>query len=204
MDVSATLKAAWEAVEDAGLPERVQEAAFREAVRLLAPTESVSAPARGQSRPAKLYLDKGGSGGNGLEAGITIDIDEDELYDRVAMHTGADRDLVERLVYLDGDAIKVSIPGLRLGRNNAERARAVAQILTVTRGFGLEEHGTPLEVIRVECERLKVYDQANFSSQLKALNGFVITGSDRSRRLRAKGAGIEAFPALVEALVGGN
>jgi len=204
MDVSATLKTAWKAVESAGLPEQIQEAAFREAVRLLAPTEPVSSPARGQSRPPKLHLGSAGSAGNTVEAGIAIDIDEDEIYDRVATHTGADRDLVEQLVYLDGDAIKVSIPGLRLGRNNAERARAVAQILTVTRGFGLEEHGTPLEAIRVECERLKVYDQANFSSQLKALNGFVTTGSDRNRRLRAKGVGIEAFPALVEALVGGN
>ncbi len=204
MEVSETLKIAWEAVESAGLPEQIQEAAFREAVRLLAPTESASSPARGQSRPPKLHRGTGGSAGNTVEAGTTLDIDEDEIYDRVATHTGADRGLLEQLVHLDGDAIKVSIPGLRLGRNNAERARAVAQILTVTRGFGLEENGTPLEVIRVECERLKVYDQANFSSQLKALNGFVITGADRNRRLRAKGVGIEAFPDLVETMVGGS
>ena len=38
MEVSETLKKAWTAVEDAGLPEKIQEAAFREAVRLLIPT----------------------------------------------------------------------------------------------------------------------------------------------------------------------
>src|SRR5947209_9502749 len=68
MDVSATLKTAWKAVESAGLPEQIQEAAFREAVRLLAPTEPVSSPARGQSRPPKLHLGSAGSAGNTVDA----------------------------------------------------------------------------------------------------------------------------------------
>jgi hypothetical protein len=204
MEVSETLKTAWEAVEGADLPERIQEAAFREAVRLLAPIESASPPARGQSRPAKLDLGRGSAAGGMAEAGTTLDIDEAEVYDRISTHTGVERDLLEQLVHLDADTIKVSVPGLRLGRSNAERARAVAQILTITRGFGLEEDGTPLESIRLECERLKVYDRANFSSQLKGLDGFVTTGPARNRRLRARGAGVEAFPALVEFLVGGN
>jgi hypothetical protein len=202
MEVSETLKTAWEAVESAGLPERIHEVAFREAVRLLAPGEVAASHLRGPSHSTKLDPGRGSLAGKVADVGSAAELDGDEIHDRVATHTGADRALLEQLVHVDGDSVRVSIPGLRLGRNNAERARAVAQVLTIVRGFGLEENGTPLDAIRAECERLKVYDSANFSSQLKALNGYVTTGTDRNRRLRAKGAGIEAFPALVESLVG--
>ncbi|HEY8788107.1 MAG TPA: hypothetical protein VIM10_03090 [Actinopolymorphaceae bacterium] len=37
MEVSAVLKKAWSAVEEAGLPDHIQPIAFREAVRLLSP-----------------------------------------------------------------------------------------------------------------------------------------------------------------------
>jgi hypothetical protein len=37
---------------------------------------------------------------------------------------------------------------------------------------------------------------------MKALTGYVITGSGGNRRVRAKGPGIAAFPALVDKLLG--
>ena len=199
MEVSETLKTAWEAVASADLPEQIQEAAFREAVRLLAPTEQPAAPAERSESGMRSPRD-----GRATDPPATLSVSEDQIYSRVETQTGVDRARLEQLVHLDGDTIKVSVPGLRLGRTNADRTRAVAQILTIVRGFGLEEDGTPLEVIRAECERLKLYDRANFSSQLKALNGFVATGPDRNRRLRARGAGVEGFPVLVESLLGGN
>jgi hypothetical protein len=205
MDVSQTLKTAWEAVESAELPKEIQEAAFREAVRLLAPDQSVApVTSRLRSQTNAASSARTTTGGTADDDGVAPAASEEEIYTRVATQTGVDRDLLEQLVHLDGTAIKISVPGLRLGRNNAERARAVAQILTVTRGFGFEEPGTPLEVIRTECERLKVYDQANFSSQIKALGGYVITGSGPNRRLRARGAGIQAFGGLVANLIGGE
>ena len=120
----------------------------------------------------------------------------------MAEHTGADRTRLEQIVHLDDDEPRVSLPGLRLGRNNAERMRAVAQILTIVRGFGLEETDTSLEVIRSECTRLKVYDSANFSSHIAKLSGYVVSGSGQNRRLRVKSTGIHAFPALVDSLLG--
>lgn len=109
---------------------------------------------------------------------------------------------MEQVVHLDSDGPKVSIAGIKLGKNNAERTRAVAQILAMARGFGLGESETSLEIIRAECDRLKVYDSANFSSHMKALNGYVITGTGQNRRLRAKGPGIAAFPGFMEKLLG--
>jgi hypothetical protein len=124
------------------------------------------------------------------------------MFARVEQHTGVDSKKLERLVHLDDNEPKISISGLKLGKNNAERTRAVAQILTVTRSFGLEENETPLEIIRTECDRLKVYDSANFSSYMRALNGYVVTGNGSNRRLRIKSPGVSAFPALVDNLLG--
>jgi hypothetical protein len=196
MDVTEVLRKAWTAVEGAELPEKIHEVAFREAVRLIVPAPIAPPATRG--RTGKNTGAGDGTDGQG-EGGLSIS--EDEMYERVVAQTGVSRDMLEDAVHLDDDGPKISIPGLRLGRTNAERTRAVAQILTIVRGFALEENETSLEVIRAECERLKVYDSANFSSHLKALNGYVINGSGQNRRLRARGPGIAAFPGLLDGLL---
>jgi hypothetical protein len=202
MEVGETLRKAWAAVEESGVPEQVHEVAFREAVRLLAP----SATAAPLVPAAPLSGAPGGAGGGAATDGPADPAEtaalEAEIYDKVASQTGVSRDKLEQVVHLDGDVLKVSIPGIKLGKNNAERARVVAQILTITRGFGLDESETDLDVIRAECDRLRVYDQNNFSGHMKALNGYVITGSGGNRRVRAKSGGLEAFPGLLESLVG--
>jgi hypothetical protein len=203
MDVSEVLKRAWVAVQSADLPAGLHLVAFQEAVRLSLPTSAGAAGATRRADSAGASLD-GSSGpahtpSSGREREISVS--EDEIYDRVAAQTAVTRDKLERVVHLDDDGLRVSLPGLKLGKNNAERARAVAQILTITRGFGLEENETSLEVIRTECDRLRVYDSANFSSHMKALNGYVLTGAGSNRRLRAKGPGIQAFPSLVDGLL---
>jgi hypothetical protein len=201
MDITEALKKAWSAVEDSGLPEHVQPTAFRAALRLLVPNDSAIAPAPRSVGVLRNASEGGGpngdSGGDGQ-----VSVGEDEIYDRVVEHTGADREKLEQVLHLDDGGVRVSLPGLRLGRNNAERTRTVAQILTIARGFGLEENETSLEIIRSECMRLKVYDSANFSSHIGKLAGYVVSGAGQNRRLRAKSPGIQAFPALVDALVG--
>lgn len=198
MDVSETLKKAWTAVEDAGLPEKIQEVAFREAVRILVPAST----AQVKEPPAAKPSGNGGSGAGPSDGTTGSDVSEGEIYDRVVAATGADRDKLEQIFHLNDDGLRLSLPGIKLGKTNAVRARTVAHIITIARGFGLEEAETSLEVIRTECERLKVYDSANFSSHMKGLSGFVINGSGQNRRLRAKGPGIVAFPALVDGLLG--
>jgi hypothetical protein len=100
------------------------------------------------------------------------------------------------------DGPRLSLAGIKLGKSTADRARAVAQVLTIVRGFGVEEDATPIDIVRVECIRLKVYDQKNFITQLSRLDGYTIVGSGANRRLRAKGPAVAAFPALVDSLLG--
>jgi hypothetical protein len=143
-----------------------------------------------------------GSDGNSPNAEEGIRVSEDYMYSAVVAGTGVDRGKLEQLVHMDDDGPHVSIPGRQLGKNNAERTRTVAQALAIVRGFGLAENGTLIDVIRAECERLKVYDQTNFARYMKALDGYVINGTGQNRRLRARGAGIAAFPNLVDSLLG--
>jgi hypothetical protein len=198
MEASEVLKEAWAAVKEADLPENIQETAFREAIHLLIPVTDGSAPLSPGDTGSVGAVDAGdlyaGTGGG-------HDASEDDMYRMVAAHTSVDRDKLEQIVYLDDAGPRVSIAGLKLGRTNADRARVVAQILTITRGFGFDQSGTSLDVIRAECDRLKVYDPTNFSRHLKALDGYVINGTGQNRRLRAKGLGIAAFPGLVDSLL---
>lgn len=205
MEVSEVLKEAWAAVTDAELPEKIQEVAFREAVRLLNPVPSaaVAVPRAGNAN-GKGGETAGGSGGKDSSGEGKINVSEDEMYANVVAQTGVNRDKLEQVVHLDDDGPRISLAGLKLGKNLSERARAAAQILTITRGFGIGENETSLEVIRAECERLKVYDSPNFSSQMRAITGYVINGTGQNRRLRAKSPGIAAFPGLVDSLLGGS
>lgn len=202
-EASETLRKAWAAVKEARLPEEIHEVAFREAVRLMV-SSPTSPGARHAGEPGgngnwAAAGGKPGESSNG-EGGITVT--EEEIYDRVVAQADIERDKLEQLVDLDDGVLRISIPGLKLGKTNAERVRAVAQILTITRGFGIEEGETSLQVIRTECDRLHLYDQSNFSSDIRALSGYVITGTGTNRRLRAKGPGIAAFPELVDKVVG--
>ncbi|WP_101653124.1 hypothetical protein [Brevibacterium ihuae] len=211
MDVSETLKKAWTAVEDAGLPENIQGVAFREAVRLLVPTQGgAAAPAAaprtsgqsGKSGATSGSTGSGASGGGSNGDGSKITEAESTILDKVEQHTGVSREKLEELVHLDDGVLKVSLPGIKLGKNNADKTRAIAQILTIVRGFGLDENETSLELVRAEAQRLKCYDSANFSAQVKVLSGYLIIGSGTNRHIRAKSGGINGFPAFVDSVLG--
>lgn len=206
MSTSEVLKEAWSAVETADLPEKIHEVAFREAVRLIAPPVGTSAQpglVGKLGRSTSGANASGGSpGGNGEQSGNAITMSEGDLIQRVASGTGANPHAVETLIYLDDGVLRLNLPGIKLGKNSADRTRTIAAVFTVVRSFGLDEDDTSVELVRDEAQRLKCYDSANFSSQLKALQGFVLKGSGNNRRIQAKGPGIKDFPDLVNKLSG--
>jgi hypothetical protein len=204
METSDILKKAWAAVQDAGLPDKLHEVGFLEAVRLLSPQQPapvVTASGAAAPKPGNVGTNNG-TAGDASKDGPGTAVSEELMYDRVVTQTGVSKEKLERLVFLDEDGPRLALPGIKLGRNTADRARAVAQVLTIVRGFGLGEDATSLDVIRAECIRLKVYDSPNFSSQVTKMDGYPVTGSGAGRRLRARGTGITGFPALVDRLLG--
>lgn len=196
-DVTETLKKAHEAVIAAEIPTELHEVAFREAVRLLVPNQPMITTAR----PSVVPVQGKGADAKTKSEDVSV-VPEDVMHEQVSRETGADRAKVEQLFHLDNNVPVVSLPGLRLGKNNAEKTRVIAQVLTIARGFGMGEVDTSVEVIRNEATRLKCYDSANFMSHLSTLDGYVITGSGSKRRIRAKATGVQGFPALVDRLVG--
>lgn len=204
METSDILKKAWAAVQDADLPDKLHEVGFLEAVRLLSPQQPgllVNATGAAAPKPGNVGTNNG-TAGDASKDGPGAAVSEELMYDRVVVQTGVAKDKLERLVLLDEDGPRLALPGIKLGKNTADRARAVAQVLTIVRGFGLEEEATSLDVIRTECIRLKVYDSANFSSHVTKMDGYPVAGSGAGRRLRARGPAIAAFPALVDRLLG--
>lgn len=203
---SSVLREAWSAVKEAGLPEPIHEVAFREAVRLIAPSMVAAAqPTRSGHANTGSALTTASGSQTGTSKRLdenAISLSEDDLVRNVSISTGADAVALGNLVYLDGGVLRLKLPGIKLGKNNADRTRTIAALFTVVRSFGLDEDDTSVELIREEAQRLKCYDSTNFSSQLKALQGFVIKGAGSNRRIQAKGPGISEFPNLVAKLTG--
>lgn len=124
---------------------------------------------------------------------------------RLAAETGIDRELLDQLIYFDAD----DAPGLnggarRLGKNNAERSRAVALILSGARHFANDELEVPLDPIRDACKQLGIYDQNNFASYMSDVPGFILAGPRSSRVLRAKSDAAMRFRQKVQEVVGGR
>ena len=200
-ELSEKLKHAYDAVVAAGIPEHLQEVALTGALQLL----STEAPAP-IARSTVTHAGAAETGVSATQAKTsatdgTVPVAESVMYDRVVTQTGVSRSKIEALVHMDDGVPKISIPGLKLGKNNAEKTRRIAAILTIVRGFGLDEYETPIEAIRAEATRLKCYDSANFSSYLAKVDGYVVTGGGQSRRIRAKSPAIVGFPALVDTLI---
>lgn len=213
MSTRQVLKEAWSAVEQADLPEKIHEVAFKEAVRLIAPpVHAASVQQQGQAgkpgaRGSKVGDGAGSSASGPSEGGQAqgkITMADRDLVEKVATGTGADAELLDNLIHIDEGVLRLNLPGIKLGKNNADRTRAIAAVFTIVRSFGLDEDDTSVELVRDEAQRLKCYDSANFSSQLKVLQGqgYVIKGSGNSRRIQAKGPGISEFPNLVKKLRG--
>lgn len=194
--VGEILAGAVAAVKQAEVPANLEEVAFTEALRLMGTAVGdISVPAFTEGNTisfddqVEIAGRKPASGGGSNR--------ETEILQRVHGGTGVSESDLDRLIYIEEGLPHIAVPGLKLGKNNAERTRAVAAILTVVRTFGLDEDETPLEDIREEVQRLRVYDSANFTAYLKGLSGYVIKGAGVNRRVQAKAAGIEDFSDLI-------
>jgi hypothetical protein len=204
MDVSEILRMAWRAVEDAELPDEVRQTAFREAVRLMGPQLAV--PVSPTPPPVTIETRRTTAAGGpdaATQRGRATTLSENEFYEKLTTNTGVEKGKLERIVHIEGDVPQITLTRVKLERSMSKRAQAVAQILSVARLFGLNETETSLDVIRDECERLKVYDSKNFSTHMRGITGFQIKGgATKSRRVKALETGIKAFPTLVDSLLG--
>jgi hypothetical protein len=210
MELAESIKTAWAAVEDSGVPENMQELAFREALRsLLGTTQPVSTAGRGSGASASAFLDGGSGSGStwkdtdadGADGADTVD--EQAVIAAVSEHTGVPADRLEQVFHIDNGAVKVSVNHNALGKNSADKARAAAQIITVVRKIGMGHNDTDFDIIRDECQRKHIYDGKNFASaHMPGIDGFVVKGEGRNKRLEARTTGVNAFPSVIDKVLG--
>lgn len=195
MSIERSIKAAWIAVEQSGVPEHPHEIAFREALRSqLARQQQPSLDDSPRDEPRR--------GGSDAELNAPL-INEATVRTAVAEHTGVAEARLEKVFQIDDATIKLVVNHSALGNNAAEKTRTAAQIITVVRKLGLGENDTAFDIIRDECIRKHIYDPTNFASKhLPNITGFVVKGDGKNRRLEARTSGIEGFPSVIDRILG--
>jgi len=207
MELAESIKTAWAAVEESGVPDHMQELAFKEALRVLLGT--TTQPVQQQIKQTPKPPGGGGGGGGGKRAPADDDgdgataADEETVIAALVEHTGVPAEKLEKVFHLDNGVVKLLVNHSSLGSNAADKTRATAQIITVVRKIGMGYADTSFDVIRAECDRKHFYDPGNFASKhLPNIEGFAVKGEGRNKKLEARNGGINAFPALIDKVLG--
>lgn len=211
MDISEILKKAWQAVEQANLPEDLRPAAFTAAVRLMEDDE-------GGSR--SVAPKRGGSGGSAhatstkrakredtedpsfvREAVGSATVSSDEFFERLAAETEVGRESLEEIFHFTDGGPRLNIVARRLGPTLKVRMETISTLITVARHAGLGESATASGVVRAECERLNSLDR-NFSTYVASLPGILYSGPSSTKVFRVRPQAISGFPSVVGRILG--
>lgn len=204
MDVAESIKTAWAAVQKSGLPKEMQEVAFKESLRALLGT-SVPVGA-GNAKEVSPKTSNGGVAkveGKVSEDGSGESFDENTVIATVFDETGVPVGKLEQVFHVDGGVIKLLGVHTKYGSNTADKARNIAQLVTVVRRVGMQKNDTPLATIKAACDTKHAYDGKNFTAKhMTSVAGCVVKGEGQNRRLEAKNVAITAFPALIDKILG--
>ncbi len=205
MQVVESIKSAWAAVEESGVPKHMEDIAFREALRALLGTNVPAGTVNAKKATAKTPGDGAATKveGKNSDEGAGEWLDEDTVIASVSAETGVPVEKLERVFHIDGGVVKLLGVHTKYGPNTADKARSIAQLVTVVRRVGMQKNDTPLTVIKAACDSKHAYDGKNFTSKhMTSVSGCVIKGEGQNRRLEAKNVAITAFPALIDQILG--
>lgn len=183
MDVEELLQTAWTAVKKAGLPESLQEVAFKEAVAYLRDADGKGGQARAkrsQKKPDTRKPSRSSSSGSQAQDSEEQPPDEDAFFSQLASESGVDEKALKDVLQLkDGGSVHVIPPTRELGRSKAEQTRRVIALVAGAYAHGLDRSPVDAEDVRAEAKRKRCFDTANFAATLKMLKGFS-SGSNRN------------------------
>lgn len=146
--------------------------------------------------------------GVGAEGGSSSDGDAPQMEEAhvmaaVSAETAVPVEKLEKVFHIDGAAVKLLGPSSNFGANTAAQARSVAQVVAVVRKLGMGSVDTSFDIIKDACASKHCYDSKNFATvHIPKIDGFVVKGDGKGRRLEARGAGLKAFPALIDKILG--
>ncbi len=183
MEVDELLRQAWEAVKKAGIPEPLQEAAFKEAFEYLR-GEGGDRPAGQSEKPSMAAAMRKKSVQKPSDGAVRVKTATDAatVFETLAAESGeAEVDLRDILQVTSDGNVTVTTPTRNLGSNKADQARTVIALVAAARGIGLGENPVSAEAVRQELQRKNCYDSANFAFyHLGKLRGFN-AGADKSQ-----------------------
>jgi hypothetical protein len=206
MDTSELLRRAWQAVEDSGVPESMQEAAFREAVADIrlgsAPAPVATASARqaaGQRKGRKPSLAT--TTPSPGEGDRPTPVNEETFFAQLSNESGVDEGDLRDVLALSGETVLVTPPTRQLGSNAAEQAKTVIPLVAAARSFGLGERPVDARAVRAELDRKNCYQERKFAERhLGPLRGFN-AGANPSQIVTTS-RWVEEFTASVNRVLG--
>ncbi|MFF2368947.1 hypothetical protein [Agromyces sp. NPDC058110] len=199
MEVEELLARAWGAVEKAGIPEALQEYAFKEALaRLSSPVPTVRlTQAATAAVPAVDVSDDGSASST-----ATPVLSDQELFRKFSQESGVPVDQLERIYYFDNGVPHLNGPKSKFGSNVADQARGVALALTAAYDYALDEQNLAASTVRVECERLKCAPGKNWGKVMNLLTTVNYIGAAGKKTMRTKGDTAESLQKLVKNALG--
>lgn len=208
MDAKNILQRAWTAVEESGVPEALQETAFRIAVDIerggTAPTRSESAASDAGYAPGPAVVSppaQPSAGESEADPGVQ-EFDEEATWAKFADEAEIDRELLEQLFYFDGRTVHLNVKAHKLAGSKPAQMRAVAFALTVAYNYALDIVPLETAVVRAECDRLKCLDTKNFGTYMGSVDGLTVSGPTTKRVLKAKTEARKLFDVWVKKMAG--
>jgi len=192
MDIASILAEAYKAVQDAGIPKELQQAAFEKAVDLasgdgvrIAPQTAFESAASAEPASAPA---------------------EDDLIGRIAQKLKLDRESVERIYDVSGDELRLVLPSPKLSSGKKPATEEIALLVAAGRqAAGLDQETTDSDYAREIAEHYRRYDQANFSRVIKDMHDvFIVRTNGRKKLLKMTQPGWEAACELASRILGGE
>lgn len=180
------LEAALEDVEEARVPEHLQEVAFAKAFDLHAGLTTPREPS-----PFHPVVDAG--------AGPNDASERSDAISKIASRLGVDGGTVSEVYAVIEDELQLIIPAGKLAGRSATGAKEIALLLAGGRQAAGVEEWTSWDTIREACQEFKRYDSPNFAKTMREMDDVFNERklSERKMAVRVAKPGWEPLAALV-------
>lgn len=196
VNVDDLIAEAWSAVQKAGVPEPLQEVAFKEAIGFLrvavAGADSMTMKTGATSSHERATTDK-----SPVAHGASEHPSEEAFFEALAHEAEVSESDLRDILSLTRDGnVHVTQPTKKLGGTLSAQARTVIALVASARAVGLGEKPVSADAVRRELDRKRCYDAGNFAAKhLGPLKGFNAGASRNEIVLTSKWA--EDFAAAV-------
>lgn len=182
--VAATLRRALEAVDEAGIPADLREAALPSAIQLTAGAAGLSLNRRDVERPAEP-----------LEP---VASDEVPL-GRFAQRLGIPMEVLEDVYVVVDEQLHLGVPSRNIASSKKEGAGEIAVLVSAGRqGTGVDQDLTPVSEVRRWVKELNRYDEKHFGEHIRGADHLLtIVGRGQTRQLRVKWHEADQLRALI-------